>query len=304
MGLLTDFRLSVLEENLGVYGILVHQRGKLIGQHRFRSDDRLNLCSASKTFVSVGVGIAEAEGLINLNDSVLSYFPEYQSIASKGSELITIEHLLTMTSGHGYEDFSKYNAVDRAELFFSTEVKEEPGKKFFYEDLCSYMLGRVIEKTSTENLLTYLKPRLFSPLKIINPQWHTCQMGHTHCSGGLYLTTEEFSRIGLLLLNKGVFNGKTLVSESYIKRMQSNWVDTSYKLDSESQQGYGFQVWKCTQANSFRADGMYGQTCIVLNDYNAVVTFTGHNEAYGSSTLQAVWRDILPHLKATCYEGL
>lgn len=297
MGLLTDFRLSVLEQNLGVYGIVVHQRGQIIGEHRFRSNDRLNLCSASKTFVSVGVGIAETEALLKLDDKVLDYFPEQQHISSKGSELITIEHLLRMTSGHCFEDFSRYNEIDRAELFFITELKEAPGVSFYYEDLCTYMLGRIIEKISGENLLTYLKPRLFDKLNIVNPQWHTCQNGHTHCSGGLYLTTEEFSRIGILLLNNGVFNDKRIVPASYIERMQSDWIDTSYKLDSESKQGYGYQVWKCTIPNSFRADGMYGQTCIVLKDYDAVITFTGHYEEYGSATIQAIWRDVLPQLK-------
>lgn len=297
MGLLTDFRLSVMEQKLGVYGIVVHQNGQIIGEHRFRSDDRLNLCSASKTFVSVGVGIAEAEALLKLDDKLLDYFPKYKHMASKGSELITIGHLLKMTSGHCFEDFSRYNEIDRAELFFITELNETPGESFYYEDLCTYMLGRVIEKISGENLLSYLKPRLFNKLNIVNPQWHTCQKGHTHCSGGLYLTTEEFSRIGVLLLNNGIYNDKRIVTTSYIERMQSDWIDTSYKLDSESKQGYGYQIWKCTIPNSFRADGMYGQTCIVLKDYDAVITFTGHYEGYGSATIQAVWRDILPQLK-------
>lgn len=296
MGLLTDFRLSVLEQNLGVYGIHVHQNGKTIAEHRFRSNDRINLCSASKTFVSIGVGIAEFEGLLTLNDKVLNFFPEYQSIASKGSELITIEHLLRMTSGHLFEDFSKYNVMNRTELFFLTELKEEPGKSFYYEDLCSYMLGRIIEKLSGQNMLAYLKPHLFDKIGIINPQWHTSQNGHTACSGGLYLTTEEFSKIGIVLLNNGMYNNQHIVPIDYIKQMHSNWVDTSYKLDSESQQGYGYQIWKCTIPNSYRADGMYGQTCVVLEDYSAVITFTGHYEEYGSATLKAIWRDILPHL--------
>lgn len=296
MGLLTDFRLSVSEQHLGVYGIHIHQDGKTIAEHRFRSNDRVNLCSASKTFVAIGIGIAESEGLFRLSDKVLSFFPEYQSIASKGSELITVEHLLQMTSGHLFEDFSKYNEMNRAELFFITELKEEPGETFYYEDLCTYMLGRIIEKLSGQNMLAYLKPRLFDKIDIINPQWHTCQNGHTASSGGLYLTTEEFSKIGIVLLNNGMYNNQQIVPLNYIKRMHSNWIDTSYKLDSESQQGYGYQVWKCTPPNSYRADGMYGQTCVVLEDYGAVITFTGHYEEYGDATLRAIWRDILPRL--------
>lgn len=296
MSLLTDYRLTVLEKNLGIYGIHVYQNGKTIAEHRFRSNDRENLYSASKTFVSIGIGIAEAEGLFKLSDVLIDYFPEYIGIASPGTEKIRIEHLLRMSSGHLHEDWSSFKERDRAEIFFSAECKEEPGKSFFYEDLSTYMLGRLVEKITGLNMLKYLKLRLFDKLGILNPWWHTCPLEHTSCSGGLYLTTEEFSRIGILLLNKGVFNEERVVPEAYIERMTSNWIDTSYKLSSESQQGYGYQVWKNTIPNSYRADGMYGQTCIVLQDYNAVITYTGHYEEYGDDQIKAIWKDILPQL--------
>lgn len=296
MGILSDFRISVLEKNLGVYGIHLYQGGKVLAEHRFRSNDRENLYSASKTFASVGIGIAEGEGLLQLSEFVLDFFPEYREVASPGSEKITIRHLLQMCSGHMTEDFSQYNSGDRAELFFSTELTVAPGSTFYYEDLASYMLGRVIEKATGKTMLDYLKPRMFAKLNIVNPQWHTCQHGHTSCSGGLYLTTEEFSRIGITLLQDGVYKDQQIVSEDYVKRMHSHWVDTSSKNDPETQGGYGYQIWKCTPANTFRADGMYGQLCVVLRDFNAVVTVTSHNEIEHKEILRAIWSDILPNL--------
>jgi len=296
MGLLTDFRLSVLENNLGVHGIHVFQNGKVLGEHRFRSNDRENLNSASKTFVSVGVGIGEAEGIFRLTDKVMDFFPEYQEIAYPGSESITIKHLLQMSSGHMTEDFSQYNARDRAELFFLTEVKKDPGSTFFYEDLCSYMLGRIIEKVSGSTMLEYLKPRLFEKLNIGNPQWHTCQFGHTSCSGGLFLTTEEFSRMGITFLQNGMYKGKEIVPSKYVLRMHTDLVDTISKNDPETQGGYGYQVWNCTLPNTYRADGMYGQLCVVLKNYNAVVTITAHNETEHKEILRAIWKEIVPKL--------
>lgn len=297
MNLLTDFRLSVLEKNLGVYGIHVYQDGKVLAGHRFRSDDRENLYSASKTFAAVGIGIAENEGLLHLTDYVLDFFPEYKNLAKPGSEKITIEHLLQMCSGHMFEDMRAYNTMDRAALFFSTEMKAVAGTSFYYENLCTYMLGRVIEKVSGDTMLAYLKPRLFDQLGIENPQWHTCQNGHTSCSGGLYLTTEEFSRLGICLLQNGVYNGKEVVPCDYVKRMHNQWVDTSSKNDPETQRGYGYQVWNCTPPNTYRADGMYGQLCVVLKDYLAVVTVTAHNELEHKEILRAIWEDIVPLLK-------
>lgn len=296
MGLLSDFRNSVVEKNLGVYGIHVYQNGKTLAEHRFRSNDRENLYSASKTFASVGIGIAESEGLLGLSDYVLDFFPEYKEIAYSGSEKITIRHLLQMSSGHMFEDFSQYNSKDRAELFFSTEMKKEAGSNFYYEDLCTYMLGRIVEKVSGKIMLDYLKPRLFHKLEIVNPQWHTCQNGHTECSGGLYLTTEEFSRLGITLLQKGIYKDKQILPADYVSRLHSDWVDTTSKNDDETRGGYGYQVWKCTPPNTYRADGMYGQMSVVLTDYNAVITVTAHNEINHKDILRAMWSDILQKL--------
>ncbi|MDW7663111.1 MAG: hypothetical protein SCL54_17040 [Bacillota bacterium] len=96
-------------------------------------------------------------------------------------------------------------------------------------------------------MLEYLKPRLFDKLEIINPMWHTCQNGHTSCSGGLYLTTEEFSRIGITLLQNGVYNEQQIVPADYVLRMHTDLVNTLSKNDPETRGGYGYQVWKCTQ---------------------------------------------------------
>lgn len=296
MGVLSDSQFSVIEKNLGVYGIHVYQNGKMLDEYRFRSNDRENLYSASKTFTSVGIGIAENEGRLQLSDYVLDFFSEYKNIAYSGSEKITIKHLLQMSSGHMFEDFSQYNSKDRAELFFISEMKKEAGSNFYYEDLCTYMLGRIVEKVSGKIMLEYLKPRMFDMLEIVNPQWNTCQHGHTSCSGGLYLTTEEFSRIGITLLQNGVYKDKQIVPVDYVNRLHSDWVDTTSKNDAETRGGYGYQVWKCTPPNTYRADGMYGQMCVVLADYNAVITVTAHNEINHKDILRAIWSDILPKL--------
>ncbi len=296
MSLLTDFRLSVLEGNLGVYGVHVYQNGKVLAEHRFRSNDRECLYSGSKTFASVGVGIAVGEGRFALSDRALDFFPEYRGIAPAGNEKITVRHLLQMSSGHMAEDFSRRAQYDWAELFFSMEMKEEAGSHFYYENLCTYMLSRIIEKVTGETLLSYLKSRVFAPLEIFNPQWMTCQYGHTAGSTGLYLTTEEFSRIGITLLGEGVYKDQRIVPADYVRLMHTDWVDSSTRMDPETKAGYGYQVWKCTQENAYRADGMYGQFSVVLEDFGAVITATSHNENNPDDILRAMWRDIVPKL--------
>lgn len=310
MSFLTDFRLTNSEQNLGVYGVHVYQldRSRLnsvgdksmvgveIASHRFRSDDRVNLCSASKTVSAVGMGIAITEGRLSVDDCVLDFFPECKSLAAAGSEKITVRHLLHMSSGHLDEDLSQFHVRDRAELFFEQPMKTVAGGGFYYENNCTYMLGRVIEKVTGETMLSYLKPRLFAPLEIVNPQWLTCAKGHTMCSSGLLFTTRELSKIGALLLQEGRYKGQQILSASYVYDMHTDLVDTSFREEVESSGGYGYQVWNCTLPNTYRADGMYGQYTIVLRDYDAVVTITSHNEVDPKDIVRAVWKDIVPKL--------
>ncbi|MCL1994590.1 MAG: beta-lactamase family protein [Defluviitaleaceae bacterium] len=300
--MLTDFRLSVMEKNLGVYGVLVHQNNKLIAKHSFRAENRIHIFSISKTLTSMAVGIAEKEGLLKLEDSVISYFPEFESIAVAGSEKITIRNLLNMVSGHMSVGFTSIEAnqnqkEDWAELFFKEPMRGEAGaeESFTYENACTYMLGRIIHKTSGLHLRDYMLPRFFEPLAINFPNWHTCPKGYNIGAFGLFLTTEEISRLGLLMLNGGVYNEKQVVPKDYLKRAITDTVQATWS-DPEGSYGYGYQLWRCSIPNTYRADGKYGQYCVVLPDKNAVVTVTSHMEQNQSDILRAIWSDILPKL--------
>lgn len=297
MGILSDFIPVIERQKLGVYSIYVHQHGKVIDFHHFRSDERVNLYSASKVFAAIGIGIAETEGILKLSDKALEYFPEYVNIASESSDAIEICHLLKMCTGHDQEHYRHNTRDDRAAVFFTERVNHPPGTHFFYEDSATYMLGRIIEKCTGLTMLEYLKPRLFEKLDIINPQWFTCYHGYTSCSGGLFLKAEEFSRVGLMLLADGMYQDEQIVSQDFVKRMYTDLIETPEKNDPETREGYGYQLWKCTPPNTYRADGMFGQLCIILKDFNAVVTITAYNEEEHKDILRAVWKDILPKLQ-------
>lgn len=295
------FRLTMMEKNLGVYGIHVYSDKLGEADFRWRADDKVCLYSASKTFTSVGVGIAADEGRFALGDRALDFFPEYQSAAFPESDKITLRDLLHMSSGKltfwGWEDIEKAKSADWAELFFREPVSCRPGQRFFYSNLCTYMLGRVIEKVSGRKLRDYLAPRLFDKLEIWNPQWHECPGGHTLAATELFLTTGELARLGETLLHEGEYRGKRIVSAEYVGKMHSDVVDCGWEgADSESAAGYGYQVWRCTQPGVYRADGMYGQFSIVIPDRGAAVTVTSHNERCANDIIRAVFRDILPQL--------
>ncbi|MCL6589023.1 MAG: beta-lactamase family protein [Firmicutes bacterium] len=300
--ILTQFRLTAIEKGLCLYGISIYQQNKGTISHRWRSDDKINLYSASKTFTAVAIGICRDEGRLSLYDRVIDFFPEYKSIMAEGSEKITIRDLLHMASGKDVYWFSADEEtklrVDWAELFFKEPQDREPGQKFFYSSACSYMLSRIVEKVSGNILRDFLVPRLFTPLGIHNPLWHTCPKGHTNGAMDLFLTTDELARLGITLLHDGIYQDRQIVSKSYIQEAitdilgNNDYVDT----DPESRAGYGYQLWRCTPEGIYRIDGKYGQFSIVIPDKGAVVTITAHQEKTPNDILRAVYHDILPKL--------
>jgi len=299
-GILDRFRNTALEKQLGVYGVHIYQKGA--GCQLFlREEERTHLYSGSKTFASMAVGIAVGEGRFLLSDAALDFFPEYRSIASEGNERITVRDLLQMRAGHEASLFSTSAASwergrDWAQAFFQTPVRIPAGTAFLYDNGCTYMLSRIVEAVCGQTLRAYLVPRLFDPLDIFNPQWHACPAGHSLGAIGLYLTTEEFSRLGILLLQNGRWRERELVPEQYVRAAAADFVASESFDDPENRQGYGYQLWRCTVPGAFRADGKYGQYSVVLPDRESVVTVTAHNETCANDILRAVWTDLLPLL--------
>lgn len=113
--LLDDFIRTNNERDLGVYGIHVHREGEPPIERRLRSDDRVNLYSVAKTFTSVALGLAEAEGRLALDDRLLDHFPELRTVAADGVEEVTLRQLVTMTSGTSHRWFAD-ERTDAADL--------------------------------------------------------------------------------------------------------------------------------------------------------------------------------------------
>ncbi len=301
--LFDQFRLTQAERDLGVYGVHVYQEGEGEIEHRFRADDRVQIWSASKTFTSAAVGICLDEGRFALSDPVIGFFPEQTGTCAPGSESITVRDLLQMRSGKEYDLFQEQDphliaTTDWAELFFRGDLVTRPGTHFYYANAASYLLGRIVEKTSGQVLRDYLMPRLFDPLDILNPSWNACPRGHSAGAFGLQLTTSELARMGRLLLQSGVWGDRQLVPADYVAAMHTDVVSPAnhFGPDPESNAGYGYQVWLNTTPGTWRLDGKYGQFSIIIPDKRAVVTATSHNETHANDIIRAIFTDICPRL--------
>ena len=262
---------AIDDERLGAYGLHVLV-GHESAQHRWRSDDRVNLYSVSKGVSALAAGIAIDDGILSLDTAAVDVLdvPEH----GPGAEGVTLEHLLSMTSGIDFEWFGDQEAhwPDLA-LEMLARPSRGPGEHFQYSDASTYvamrMLGAVVG-----DVREWLVPRLFQPLGIHNPQWLRCPLGWIVAGSGLELRTEELARIGRLLRDGGRFGDERIVTESWIDRMRSGAVSTGA---AGLYRSYGLAAWRGPR-DGWRLDGRYGQYVFIDDAADAVVTITAHEE--------------------------
>jgi len=292
------------ERNLGIEGVHVHVRGQAPIEHHWVADIRRDVFSISKTFTSVAVGIAQAEGLLDLDDAVLTHLERLAPQAPPGVDLITIRHLLTMSSGivYRWDEPDADHHGDVAQDILTTPVGAVPGTTFAYRGANTYLLSRIIHACSGQDLRDFLLPRLFTPLGIHNPQWLRCPLGYSLGAVGLLLRTEEIARLGRTLLDDGRYGNRQIVPADYVVAMITDTVPTGAHRATGATGShpdnarYGRHVWLCDRDDAWRMDGIYGQFSIVMPHQQACITITSHYQGPTTDILDAIWSEIVPAL--------
>ncbi len=267
------------------------------------------LYSLSKSFTSTAAAFAIAEGLLDFDATVLSYFPELdREITDRRSRSILVRHVAAMASGHLEETIERTLALDRVEPvrgFLLIPPDREPGSVFAYNQPCTYTLAAILQRLTGQTLIEYLRPRLFDPLGIGPAGWQRDAAGRDLGFTGLHATTDAIGRLGLLYLQRGVWNGQRLLSEQWVADATRVQVETRVEMEDPNeakpdwQQGYGFQFWMAR--HGYRGDGAYGQFCVVLPEHDAVIATTAGTENM-QGILDAVWANLLPAMTAATLE--
>ncbi len=252
--------------------------------------------SLSKSFTSTAVGLAVAEGKLSIDDPVLKFFPDDAPAApSKNLQAMRVRDLLTMSAGHQREP--KFAAeTPWVKTFLSHPVEHKPGAHFKYSSAATHMQSAIVRKVTGETVLDYLRPRLFEPLGIENPEWGASPQGNTLGGWGLKIRTEDIAKFGQLYLQKGRWNGKQLVPASWVAQATARQVSNGSDPTKDWDQGYGFQFWRCRHG-AYRGDGAHGQFCIVLPEQDAVIAITA-NTGDMQAELNVVWDKLLPAMQS------
>lgn len=302
---------------MNVHAVLVVRGGKLIHEtyrrgHDYRWSMPLGMVtytphmqhdvrSISKSVVSLLVGIALDRGLIaGVDDPVFAYFPEHASLRTPEKDRVLLRHLLTMRSGLQWDETHvpygtsanseslMFRSRDPYRLVLEQPVQNEPGEKFNYSGGNTQLLAGVLQKATGEPLARFAEEALFEPLGITQFVWaNSPASGEVLASWGLRLRPRDMAKIGELVLRKGMWNGRRVVSEAWIEESTQGRPAGSFETDWTPL--YGYQWWMGVSAIGDHAiswiagGGLGGQRIYIAPADNLVVVITAglYNAPFG-----------------------
>lgn len=269
-----------------VHGVEVYVRGELVHSYGDTCDGIYDIYSATKSITSIAVGIAYDRGLINFGDSILKYLPDEKvdGLSSEQKsmwEQITIKRLLTMgvygfpfrPEGDNYLDFA-----------LATEIPNPSEVTFSYSNIPTYLMCVALEKVLGEDLGGFIEREILEPLGIDKYEYGRSPEGIFYGASKMKLTVNEFSRIGLLMMNLGVWGNQRIVSEEYAKMATSLQQENSLG-------GYGFYFWK--YRDGFSINGKLKQKCYCLPKEGIVVAYLANIEDDSHDLVESMERNIL-----------
>ncbi len=285
----------------GTHAFMVLRHDKIAAEAYWKPYSALKkhcLFSVSKSFTCMAVGFAVQEGLLSVDDKVVSFFPErFAARPCENMEKITIKHCLMMAPGfsgdphnfpymrmddvtnqfpYSYHGFTyREERLDWTDNFLKTYVPYEPGTEFIYCTQGTYILSVIVQKVTGMTVFDYLKPRLFEPLGITNATWQESPEGCTVAGWGLDMSAEDLAKFGLFMLHKGKWQGKQLLDPKWIEDATSCQIKINNPAAKWNEE-FGYQIWLCEYPGAYNGLGAFGQFYVVIPDKDAViVVFSG-----------------------------
>ena len=289
---ISDSLLAIMDSN-DTHAFLVIQDGKLIYEKYWDGYTPTTLSgsfSAAKSIVSLLIGIALDEGKIkSLDEPVANYVDHFKT---NGLEKVTIKHLLTMSSGTSYNEGDKsyfsmnaygYYGDDLVHMVEMMERKEEPGQFWQYRSGDTQVLGLVVEKAFGQNISSLVSERFYKPMGAEYDAFWLLdgeeKREKAFCC--FNAVARDYARFGQLVLNKGNWNGKQIVSEKYITEATT---PASFLKDRDENNApvdfYGYQYWilKHSGVTAIAQNGLFGQYVYIIPEKNAVVVRLGESK--------------------------
>ena len=285
-------QLPVFEQLGTVAYVIIKDSTLLFEQYweDYSPESHSNSFSMAKSIVSLAIGAAIDDGFIkDVDQPVSDFYPEFQGYNGKP---LTLRHLLTMSAGVDFDEaysspFSPttklYYGDDLQQIAFGMKEIEEPGINFIYQSGVTQLLAFIVEKATGENISSYVSRKFWTPMNAEEDAlWSLDKkdgIEKAYCC--FNSNARDFARFGQLILNEGDWNGRQLISSSYLKEATTPDTSLLFKEYNETNHCYGFQFWHLTY-NGMEIPymrGILGQYIFIIPDLNAVVVRLGHKRS-------------------------
>ena len=280
-------------EQLGTVAYVIIKDSTLLFEQYWEDyspESHSNSFSMAKSIVSLATGAAIDDGFIkDVDQPVSDFYPEFQGYNGKP---LTLRHLLTMSAGVDFDEaysspFSPttklYYGDDLQQIAFGMKEIEEPGVNFIYQSGVTQLLAFIVEKATGENISSYVSRKFWTPMNAEEDAlWSLDKkdgIEKAYCC--FNSNARDFARFGQLILNEGDWNGRQLISSSYLKEATTPDTSLLFKEYNETNHCYGFQFWHLTY-NGMEIPymrGILGQYIFIIPDLNAVVVRLGHKRS-------------------------
>jgi CubicO group peptidase (beta-lactamase class C family) len=284
-----------------------HFHGPLVEFDR----DRLHTTmSVTKALTSAAVGVAIEQGTIDSEqDPVFDYFPAYQELRTPEKEALTIEHLLTMSSGLEWNEW-EYSLADTrndliqlwivddpVEYILAKPLAHEPGSSWYYSGGDVNLLGEIVQEATGQLLDEYAAEQLMAPMGISEYEWEFINEDMVYASGNLMLKPRDMAKIGYLLLNDGQWQGEQILSPDWVAKTTAAYIDSPGTVEGDE---YGYQWWHMTfpsergPLKALHRSGWGGQELYLFPSLDMLVAMTGGEYEGESPGPEIVSEHIIP----------
>ncbi len=272
------------------HGILMTRHGKVFAEGYWKpytSGMVHGMQSLTKTYAGTAIGIAVELGFVSLNEKIVDIFPEEaKSADQKYLPELTVEHVLSMSTGMRTISSFEGNWIVN---FLNNPIVDRPGTAFFYNSVGSTLLGEIVRRKTGENLDEFLVNHLYERIGI-DPEkmkWVKLRDGLAIGGSGLYSTLYNNTKLGLLYMNHGQWNGEQIISREFCEKGSKKRVDNSAAdgIPSDGHMGYGYQMWMGLHKDTYCMSGAWGQYTIMCPNEDIVISFSGRtNDAVQASS--------------------
>lgn len=276
--------LQTLEQDptLNMHSIMILKDGCVLCEAAFGTQDirmpRMTF-SACKSIVSLAIGILMDDGVLLPETKLTELFPEAgNAISRRLMKDITVDDLLAMRTGSQFNEIACMTQDDWLSGFFSPGLT---AGKFQYNSLNTYILSRIVCHLSGQSLSSFLTERLFEPMGIRDFYWEVCPEGFEKGGWGLYLRAEDLGKLGQLILDGGLWEGRRLISREYLEKATQIHAKVPPHYGDYD---YGWQFWVGRKDDVVLMNGMLGQNVLCFRENGiTVVSHAGNEETFQQS---------------------